>query len=409
MRAAAFTEKRFYIPLAFVTSLFMLWGIALSISDVLNKHFQEVLHLSKSQSGLIQFSVFGAYFLMSVPAGIFMKRFGYKPGVLLGLLLFGSGAFLFIPAANNASFTLFRIALFIIGCGMATLETVAHPFMAALGDNRSSDRRINFAQAFNAVGTMIGPALGTYFLLSVDSGSDDLHSVKTLYGVIGLVIIGIGLGFSFIKVPVLNDPHAPVTGLQEGAGFMTVFRRLFSMNHFRWAVAAQFCNVAAQAGTWAFFINYAHEKMGFNHGQAGTFMVVFMGMMALGRIVGTALMKFIAPKKILAAFALANIVMCIIVSLGAGWISFTALLMINFFFGIMFPTIFSLGLKGLGTYTEQGSSFIAMGVVGGAFFPLFMGYLANRDVGLAYLLPIICYVVIFLFAAYFNSAGKRER
>ena len=151
------------LTLVFVTSLFMFWGIAITMGDVLNKHFQTVLNVSKADSGLVQFSIFGAYFIMSIPAGMFMKKFGYKYGVLLGLILFAAGSFLFIPAAEAQSFSFFRIALFVLGCGLATLETVAHPFMAALGDQRSSDRRVNFAQAFNAVGSMIGPALGTYF------------------------------------------------------------------------------------------------------------------------------------------------------------------------------------------------------------------------------------------------------
>lgn len=396
-----FTEKRLLLPFIFVTLLFTLWGVALSMSDVLNKHFQEVLHLSKSQSGLIQFSVFGAYFIMSVPAGLFMKRFGYKPGVLLGLGLFSLGTFLFIPAADNASFNMFRIALFVMGCGMATLETVAHPFMAALGDQSTSDRRINFAQSFNAVGTMIGPAMGAYFLLSVsgNSAGEGLDAVKSLYGGIAIFILVFAIVFKMIKVPKLSDPHAEAGEEKQPAAKTSLFpKALFNRRHFRWAVIAQFFNVAAQAGTWAFFINYANEKMGFTDEQAGNYMILFMGMMVLGRIVGTYLMKYIAPNRILAAFALGNILMCVIVAMSAGWISFIALLMINFFFSIMFPTIFSLGLKDLGKYSQQGASFIAMGVVGGAFFPFIMGLLANKDVAISYLLPIICYLLIFCFA-----------
>ncbi len=406
MQKHSFTEKKLLLPFIFVTLLFTLWGIALSMSDVLNKHFQEVLHLSKSQSGLIQFSVFGAYFIMSIPAGLFMKKYGYKPGVLLGLVLFAGGTFLFIPAADNASFNLFRVALFVMGCGMATLETVAHPFMAALGHQSSSDRRINFAQSFNALGTMIGPALGTYFLLSSTtetSSEGGLGSVKTLYTGIAVFILLFAIGFRMVKVPALTDPHAEPEN-PENPGNKTGKTKLFPValfrrRHFKWAVAAQFFNVAAQAGTWAFFINYAHEKMGFTDEQAGNYMILFMGMMVLGRIAGTWLMNFIAPPRILAAFAMGNIIMCGLVAISAGWVSFIALLMINFFFSIMFPTIFSLGLKDLGGYSQQGASFIAMGVVGGAFFPFVMGLLANHDISKAYLLPIVCYIIIFLFGA----------
>jgi FHS family L-fucose permease-like MFS transporter len=397
---AAFTEKKFLVTIIFVTSLFMFWGIAITMADVLNKHFQHTMSLSKFQSAFVQFAVFGAYAVMGIPAGLFMKRFGYKKGVLLGLSLFAAGAFLFVPAANISSFAFFGIALFIVGCGLSTLETVAHPFVASLGDQRTSDLRINFAQTFNAVGTMLGPAIGTYFLLSNNVvGSTDLTSVKILYAVIGTVILLVAVAFSFVKIPALIDPH--VTVVDENAVNIDTApdKRLFDHKHFVWAVTAQFFNVAAQAGTWAFFINYGHEKMGFTDSEAGYYMIVFMGMMLIGRILGTFLMRFIAPNRLLAAFALGNIVMCIIVAQSFGLVSFIALLMINFFFSIMFPTIFSLGLKNLGARTQQASSFISMGVVGGAFFPFIMGAVADSaGIANAYYTPIICYIVIFMFA-----------
>jgi FHS family L-fucose permease-like MFS transporter len=394
---AKFTEKKYVITLIFVTSLFMCWGIALTMGDVLNKHFQNVLGLSKSQSGLVQFSIFGAYALMGIPAGLFIKKMGYKNGVLLGLTLYALGAFLFVPAANQGSFAIFRIALFVLACGMATLETVAHPFMAALGDQRTSDQRINFAQSFNAVGAMVGPALGTHFLLSAghEAGSE-LLSVKTLYIYIGVVIAAIAIAFAMVKVPAVTDPHDGNVDA-DSAGSVVVRKKLFQQKHFVWAVVAQFFNVAAQAGTWAFFINYGHEVMHFSDEKAGWFMLPFMGMMLAGRFVGTALMRFIAPNKLLAAFALGNILMCILVAQGAGWPSYIALLMINFFFSIMYPTIFSLGLKDLGPQTQQASSFIVMGMFGGAIFPFIMGRLADTNIATAYYLPIVCYAVIFLF------------
>ena len=400
MNKATFTEKKYSVIFVFVTSLFLLWGVAHSISDVLNKHFQNVLNLSKAQSGLIQFSVFGAYFVMSIPAGLFMKRFGYKKGVLLGLSLFAGGALLFVPAANSVSFSFFRIALFILGCGMATLETVAHPFVASLGDQRTSDRRINFSQSFNAVGTMIGPALGSNILLAGSSAAGDLGSVKILYAGIGIFLLFVALAFAFVRVPALTDPHVANTKEVAAVNVDTSpNKKLFQHRHFTWAAIAQFFNVAAQAGTWGFFINYGHEKMGFSDAEAGNYMILFMAMMAAGRVVGTSLMKFIAPNKLLAAFAFGSILCCLVVAQSWGWTSFVALLMINFFFSIMFPTIFSLGLKNLGSHTQQASSFISMGVVGGAFFPYLMGLVANHDVAAAYYLPIICYFVIFLFGA----------
>lgn len=400
----AFTEKKFIVTFVFVTSLFLMWGLLHSMSDVLNKHFQNVLSVSKSQSGLIQLSVFGAYFVMSIPAGYFLKKFGYKPGVILGLILFATGTFLFVPAANAASFSFFRIALFILGCGMATLETVAHPFAASLGDQRTSDQRINFSQSFNAVGTIIGPALGSYFLLrTAGEHSTDMASVKSLYIGIGCVIVCIAISFLFLKVPVLTDPHIDVseTDISAQNVDVTPTKKLYEHKHFVWSVVAQFFNVAAQGGTWAYFINYGHDVMGFSNETAGRYMSVFMAMMAIGRFVGTYLMRFIAPNKLLAVFASGSITMCFIVAQGWGWTSYIALMMINFFFSIMFPTIFSLGLKNMGKHTQQASSFISMGVVGGAFFPLLMGQIANHDVAKAYYLPIVCYVVIFLFGIKF--------
>ena len=400
MQKAAFIEKKFIVNFIFVTSLFLMWGVLHSMSDVLNKYFQGALNVSKSQSGLIQLSVFGAYFVMSIPAGYFLKKFGYKSGVLLGLSLFAIGTFLFVPAANAASFSFFRIALFVMGCGMATLETVAHPFAAALGDQRTSDRRINFSQSFNALGATAGPLIASWFLLRATAGnSTNLSSVKYLYVSIGGVIVLLIIAFLLLKVPVLNDPHVDIAEVDPDAVNVDIApkKKLFQHKHFVWAVAAQFFNVAAQAGTWAFFINYGHEIMGFSNLSAGRYMSIFMAMMMAGRFAGTYLMKFIAPNKLLALFALGSILMCIIVAQGLGWPSYIALMMINFFFSIMFPTIFSLGLKNLGSHTQQASSFISMGVVGGAVFPLIMGQVANHDVAKAYYLPIVCYAVIFLF------------
>lgn len=403
IQKANFTEKEFKLTLIFVVSLFLFWGVAISLGDVLNRHFQQVLHVSKAESGLVQFSIFGAYFIMGIPAGLFMKRFGYKNGVLFGLSLFALGAFLFVPAANAQSFTFFRVALFILGCGLATLETVAHPFVASLGNQGTSDQRINFAQAFNALGTIVGPAIGSLFIFNgvTEIGAEGLSSIKTLYIIIGSVVLLVAVMFAMVKVPATTDPHVEITEGFHVDEVPRVSKKLFQHGHFVWAVIAQLFNTAAQSGTWAFFINYGHDKMGFTDKVASGYMIVFMIMMLAGRFIGTLLMRFIAPNKLLAAFAFGNIIMCIIVAQSFGWVSYIALFMINFFFSIMFPTIFSLGLKNLGTQTQQASSFISMGVVGGAFFPIIMGKIADQDVAHAYYLPIICYVVIFLFGAYF--------
>ncbi|MDB5135055.1 MAG: fucP 1 [Mucilaginibacter sp.] len=402
-----FTERKYVVILLFITSLFMLWGIALTLGDVLNRHFQNVLHVSKSRSALVQLSMFGAYAVMGIPAGIFMKKFGYKRGVLLGLFLYATGAFLFVPAANADSFNFFRIALFVLACGLATLETVAHPFVASLGDQRTSDQRINFSQAFNGLGGVIGPLIGSYFILKAgQEHSNDLVSVKHLYIVIGTVIVLIGVAFAFVKVPQLGDYHNATTDAYAVVPVEHVDKTLFQHKHFVFAAIAQLFNVAAQGGTWAYFINYGHDVMHFTDEKAGYFFSLSMIMMVVGRSAGTVLMRYIAPNKLLATFALSNIVMCIIVAQSFGWVSFIALLFINFFFSIMFPTIFSLGLKDLGKQTQQASSFIVMGVVGGGIFPPLMGLIANHSVANAYYLPIICYTVIFVFGYSYNKVNK---
>ncbi|MCR5891003.1 L-fucose:H+ symporter permease [Hymenobacter sp. J193] len=406
----AFTERRFVLTFVFVASLFLLWEVAITMGDVLNRHFQSVLNVSKADSGLVQFSIFGAYALMGIPAGLFMQRFGYKNGVLLGLGLYAAGAFLFIPAANAGSFLFFRGALFVLACGLATLETVAHPFIAALGDQRSSDQRINFAQSFNGLGAVIGPVIGGYFILRAGQGgaSEGLQAVKTLYLIIGAVILAVAVGFALVRVPPLpTDPHAAELAPGEEPVLAADTPSLFSRRHFRWAVAAQFFNAAAQGGTWAFFINYGVEKMSLSAERAAYFFAFSMVLMMVGRFIGTALMRVIAPARLLAIAAGANIVLCLIIAQGWGAVSFGALLLLNFFFSIMFPTVFSLGLKDLGPRTQQGSSFIITGVVGAAVFPYLMGQVANHDIAAAYYLPIICYVVILLFGAKYHQVQPR--
>lgn len=402
-----FTEKKYVITLIFAISLFVLWGVAITMGDVLNKHFQNVLKVSKANSGLVQLSLFGAYAVMGIPAGLVMKRFGYKVGVLFGLGLYTIGAFLFIPAADSASFNFFRLALFVLACGLATLEAVAHPFVAALGDQRTSDRRINLAHAFNGIGAVSGPQIGRHFLFSaaaagaVVTTAASLDSVKHLYALIGSVVAMVGIAFLFVKVPPLKDPHDATPDESETALNVDTepAKKLFQHRHFAWAVVAQLFNVAAQGGTWAFFINYGHEVMGFSDSTAANYFSLSMVLMMTGRFTGTWFMKFVAPNKLLALYAACNIVMCLIVAQAWGWVSFVALLMLNFFFSIMFPTIFSLGLKNMGRHSQLASSYITMGVVGGAFMPYIMGRIANHNVAHAYYLPIICYTVVCLFGA----------
>lgn len=355
---------------------------------------------------MIQLSTFGAYAVMALPAGLYMKKHGYKKAILLGLLLYCVGAFLFVPAANALSFNFFRLALFILACGMATLETVAHPFVASLGNQNTSDQRLNFAQSFNGLGGVIGPVIGSFFLLKAGRQHiNDLTAVKELYIIVGLVICIMGIVFATFPVPKqINYPalHHPT----PANGDFTPPEKLFRKKHFRFAVLAQFFNVAAQGGTWAYFINYGHEVMHFSDEKAGYFFSVSILLLVIGRFTGTFLMRFAAPYKLLALFASGNIIMCLLVAQSWGWVSFAALLLINFFFSIMYPTIFSLGLKDLGKDTQKASSYIVIGVVGGAVFPPLMGLIANHNVADSYYLPIVCYLVILVFGIKYPALNK---
>ena len=427
-----FTERRYVLTFIFVVSLFMLWGLGVTMADVLNKHVQQVLHVSKANSAYVQAATFGAYFVMGLPAGWFMKRFGYQKGVILGLGLYAAGAFLMIPAANAGSFTLLLMALFVLACGLGTLEAVAHPFLDGLGDPASSDQRITFSHAINGIGAVSGPLIGGYFVLRGTHAAGDLTSVKVLYTIIGTVVGSIGLLFAFVKVPPLNAEHTP----EATTATLGAEKGLFQHKHFVWACVAQLFNTAAQGGTWAYFINYGTDYMGLKPGatihgfwKVGTlfertvalvpglphlanevaayFFSLSLVCMMMGRFLGTYLMRFIAPNKLLAIAAVANMCLCVVVAQHAGWVSFGALIGLNFFFSIMFPTIYSLGLKDLGRHKQLASSFIVMGVVGAALFPRFvMGPVANTSVAHAYYLPIICYVVVFLYGAKFYKVQR---
>ena len=407
------------VTLICVVTLFMMWGISMTMGDVLNKHFKHVLHLSTSRSTLIQFSIFGAYAVMGIPAGLFMKRYGYKYGVLLGLLLFAGGAFLFIPAADAASFNFFRISLFILACGMCTLETVAHPFVASLGHQETSAQRLNFAQGFNGIGGITGPLLGGYFILKAgQEHSNDLYSVKVVYTIIGCVILAIAIAFFFLKVPPIPAYDEPVeivyntsvpTVVQNLEVKPQSLKGLFKHRHFAWSVLAQFFNVAAQAGAWALFIIYGVTIMKLSAEKAAYFFALSMVLKTSSRFLGAfVFLRFLKANQFLAIFAVGCILMCLIAAQAYGWVSFIALMLLNCFMGVMYPTIYSLGLKDLGPYKQQASSFIVLGVAGGAVFPYLMGLVADHNVATAYYLPIICYAFIFLFAVRLSKVSIRQ-
>jgi FHS family L-fucose permease-like MFS transporter len=379
--------------LMLVTSLFFLWGLSYGLLDVLNKHFQEVLHVSKAQSGLLQSAYFGAYFLIALPAGLLMDRHGYKAGILLGLCLYAAGALLFMPAAAAASFPFFLFALFVIACGLGCLETAANPYATVLGEPQGAERRLNLAQSFNGLGQFFGPLIGGAMFFSAGSTpASDMSSLQTTYVVIAVLVLLVALLIARTPLP---DLRAQEQELQPVAG-----KGLWQYPEFVGGVITQFFYVAAQVGVGAFFINYVTEhwaQMG--NQQAAYLLSIAMLAFMFGRFFSTWLMGRVSAQKLLLAYALINIALCGLVVIGLEGISVIALIAVFFFMSIMFPTLFAMGVKNLGPHTKRGSSFMIMAIVGGALMPYLMGKVAdNSTVALAYLLPMGCFVIVAVYA-----------
>lgn len=375
-----------------VTSLFFLWGMAYGLLDVLNKHFQEHLDITKSRSALLQTAYFGAYFLMALPAGIFMQRFGYKRGIILGLSLFAAGAFLFYPATGAGSYSFFLVALFILACGLACLETAANPYITVLGSPERASFRLNLAQSFNGVGSFIGPLIGGALFFSGDNDKN-ASFVQLVYVALGVLVTIVALIFLRTPLPEIRGEDMPVkekntsdSGVWQYAGF-------------RFAVIAQFFYVAAQVGIAAFFINYCEDLgIGITPERAAYFLSVSMIAFTAGRFLGAALMTRITPATLLMVYGIVNIVLVLIVVFHASLFSVYLLMGIFFFESIMFPTIFSLGVQSAGKHAHKASSFLVMAIVGGAIVPYFMGWLSDAySTATAYLIPLLCFCVVALF------------
>ncbi len=391
--------NNYTLPIILVTSLFFLWGLAYGLLDVLNKHFQETLNITKQRSTLLQAAYFGAYFLIALPAGLLMQKVGYKKGIIIGLLLYATGAILFYPSAQNANFSFFLLALFILASGLTFLETAANPYITVLGNPATSEFRLNLAQSFNGVGSFIGPIIGgaLFFGNKISANTKpELGSVKFVYIAIAAVVLIVAFLFVRTPMPEIKEEELVIDEkVHKG-------KKLFQHTHFVWAIVAQFFYVAAQVGIAALFINYCTEKnMGINNQRASYLLSASLILFTIGRFAGTALMKIIAPNKLLALYALINIGLCAVVVFVPGIISVYSLMAIFFFESIMFPTIFALGVKNLGVYTKRGASYIIMSIVGGALVPLVMGSLAQTySTPLSYVVPLICFVFVFLFAAF---------
>lgn len=381
----------YLFPFILVTSLFFLWGFAHSILDVLNKHFQEVLVISKTKSALIQAVVYGGYFLMALPAGMFIKRYGYRAGIILGLLLYGLGAFLFIPGSFLMSFYFFLFSLFIIGCGLTCLETASNPYVTVLGEPESAASRLNLAQSFNGLGWIFGPLIGGLILFSDDSQASD---IVYPYLIIGCSVIIIALCFIRIKLP----------EIKEESFSDIVAKKLYRYPHFVWGVAVLFLYVAAQTGINSFFINYVTETAPEISNRTASLLLSFggMGLFMTGRFVGSYLMRKVKATFLLGINGIGATLMMIVVLTQLKWISITALFLCFLFESIMFPTIFALSLKGLGSHTKKASSILIMSIVGGAIAPVMMGMLGEESMALGFIIPLLCFIAIFIYAIRFS-------
>ena len=394
--------RSYLLPFVLITSLFFLWGFAHSILDVLNKHFQDSLQISKTGSALVQAMVYGGYFLMAIPAGKIISRWGYRTGVITGLLLYGTGALMFIPGAYIMTFWFFLMCLFIIGCGLTCLETAANPYVTVLGDPESAERRINLSQSFNGLGWIVGPLVGGLLLFDGEDGTASSSLLALPYAVIGVVVLIVALIFSRTMLP---EPAAESPADGEDMPTTDEPRSLWSYPTFVFGLVALFLYVAAQTGLNSFFINYATENADVN-AQTAAVLLGFgcMGLFMLGRMGGSWLMSLVRSERVLAACGVgAVLTMAVILFCPGSW-GIAALLVCYLCESIMFPTIFALAIKGVGRHTKQASSYLIMSIVGGAVAPLLMGLIADTtgDMRPAFTVPMVCYAVITAYAVYLS-------
>jgi len=409
--SAPITERRFVVPLILVTSLFFLWALGVNLNDILIPHLKKAFHLSDFRSSLIQTAFFGGYFLAALPAGWLMEKIGYKRGILVGLLMCASGAFLFIPASSIRVYAFFLFALFVMACGQGVLEVAANPYVTILGPPESSERRLNLVQSFNSVGAVVTPIIGAAFILTgVEYTRAQLaamspaqlqayqvaeaSTVKVPY----LVITGL-----FLAVAVLIfSSNLPEIAEEDGEGLTTDagLRGLWPYKHLLKGVLAQFFYVGAQVGVASFVIRFAQFNMpGLPEKHAANYLKLHLLGFMIGRFAGSAVMKHIPAPRMLSIFGAASLTCLTIVLLGTGGSPIWALVLLGFFHSIMFPTIFALSIKHLGPHTKLGSSLLVMSIIGGAIFPAIMGYISDiSNIRYAFVVPLICHVYVLYFA-----------
>jgi FHS family L-fucose permease-like MFS transporter len=412
------TKKNNYIiPFIFVTSLFFLWGIANNLNGILIPHLRKALQLSNMQSTFVDTAVYLAYFLSAIPAGIVLNKFGYKKGIIAGLLVFSIGAFLFIPAANSRTYEVFLLGLFIIGIGLTILETAANPYATKLGDEESATTRLNLAQSFNGLAAFAAPLIGTIFILSgKEYSADELNamadadkiaylsaeaaSVKMPYMILGIFLVLLSVVFVVVKFPEFKEENeGKSTGSIAGA---------LKHKHLVWAVIAQLFYVGAQVCVTSFFVRMAISGGGVDEKTAGYYLGVYGLLFMAGRFIGTIIMRFIDAAKLLSIYSILCIVLSLVAMYADGKNVVLALGGLGFFMSIMFPTIFSLGIKGMNENTKPASSLIVMAIIGGAIFPVIMGRMIdhfNDNIQIGYSIPLLCFFVVL----YFGLKGHKVK
>ena len=397
-------EKKYLLPFALVTSLFLLWGLANNMTDTLLAAFKRIMDMSDAQTSLIQFAFYGSYFCFALPAAIFISRHSFKSGIILGLLLYSAGAILFLPAAYAASYGFYLVAIYIMAGGCSVLETTANPYILSMGSPETATRRLNIAQSFNPIGSIIGILMSKYFILKDIS----LYSVSGTYASLGLVLIAILVAMLFVKMPAGRDSG-------NRSGIIASFGRLFRNRLYRYGVVAQFFYVGAQIGVWSFTIRIVMQELGVLEAQASTIYLITIIGFCLSRFIYTWLMKWISPAKLLLAGGVLSTLMTAVVVLGAGsgWLLIVALVLISFFMSLMFPTIYGLSLGGVAQSehpddAKLGASGLIMAILGGALLTPLQGLVSdNSSIYTSYIIPAICFVVVTLFAAYAVKTNKR--
>ena len=397
------------VPFALVTALFFLWGIPNNLNDVLIRQFMKSFPITRLQAGLVQSAFYLGYFVLAVPSAMFMRRLGYKAGFLAGLILFGSGTFLFWPAALVGRYSFFLFALFVMASGLAFLETASNTFIAMAGPEESSERRLNFSQAFNPLGSIAGALIGTTFIFSgVELTANDVNRLQAThqyeqyihfetlrivwpYIVLGAVAYCFALIIWKTPFPALKD------GTYDEENDTAVGTKALLLNrHLIATIVTQFFYVGAQVGTWSYFIQYIQDYTGRSEKTAGYFLTGTLVMFGIGRFASAAIMKYVPPARLMGVYSIANIILVAIAVFSPGWIGVWTIFLTSFFMSSMYPTIFAMGLHGLGASSKIGGSLIVMAIIGGAVLTPLMGIIsdASKEISLAYAVPLFGYAVI---------------